>query len=617
MLNSGTEANTPVTVDGSACDHVHELSSVTIDGQDFAPADGANCRDFSVDVDSRQGMTIVQGTATNSRGQIGSLSQSFLRSPTYFPASEVSDPNARASSGLYMGLGQEFLDDQDRADMDDLVSIINYALAQIDFDALIGVIKYADPDNNGDGEVDETSYSCGIWPVEWTEWNTRTGYRVRKTGPFTYSAIGVKLLEFVDGGMVIEVALANARASMDARAYLDVGCLGEQAVSLGASAHVPGEAVLRSTAAITLGPTGAPQISFGQTTMSAASPVIDIDLGVLDFVDFLANPILNSLSGMFNGMIAGAAAGAIEGVLNDVVPDMFTQLAFNETINLPAPFSTSVAVESAFDVINVGTDGARLGAYTQVRPTAPNPAHQGAPFGAISYGGAVPTLSLDPNSFQVAVKDDLVNQFLWATWLGGGFDIDDISQFVNPDELMGLDVTLHSTLPPVVMAGAGADQIDIGWGDIFVTATVLPVEVRSMIASAGKDEELQYPSEEPLVIALYLSAIIGGEIGTNSATNTFDATLSENPQVYLQVYSVSDPSQVDPGLITIVNSDVGKVLRESIPGMLESVLNSFPLPSINVGNISNLLPDVELKMSDADIERQGHYYLLGGDLENQ
>jgi hypothetical protein len=135
--------------------------------------------------------------------------------------------------------------------------------------------------------------------------------------------------------------------------------------------------------------------------------------------------------------------------------------------------------------------------------------------------------------------------------------------------------------------------------------------------STRLDEELQYPSEEPLVIALYLSAIIGGEIGTNSATNTFDATLSENPQVYLQVYSVSDPSQVDPGLITIVNSDVGKVLRESIPGMLESVLNSFPLPSINVGNISNLLPDVELKMSDADIERQGHYYLLGGDLENQ
>jgi hypothetical protein len=613
MLNSGTAADSPVAVAGTACDDVHALTSITIDGQTVAPPNGVDCRDFSIDRNSRQGMTIIQGTATNSKGQIGSLAQSFLRSPTYFPASTVSDPNARAGSALYMELGQGVLDDGDRNDMDDLVTILNHALNQIDFDALIGNFKTASPDGNGDGEVDRHSYDC----VFWDEWNYYTGYRVRKTGAFTHGGIAVRQLQFIDGGMAIEIGLVSPSVSMDATGYLDLDCAGEQSLGVAGRVYIPGDVVMRATATMSLGSNGTPQVVFGETAILSSAPQVDMDLGVLDFVDFLVNPIVNTLTTALSGFIGDFAVDAVEGILNDVVPGVFTQLAFNESFDLPAPFTTSLVVHSALDLMSISSDGARVGAYAQVRPATPKAVHQGAAFGAIAYGGAVPTFAPSANSFKVGIKDDLVNQFLWATWLGGGFDIDDISAFVNPDDLMGLDVTLLSTLPPVVMSGAGTDEIDIGWGDIFVTATVSPVDVSSMIASAGKEGELQYASDEPLVIALYLSAIIGGEIRTNSATNTFDATLNENPEVYLQVYSVSDPDAVDPDLISIINSDVGKVLRESIPGMLESVLSSFPLPVIDIGSISSLLPDVELKMSDAEIGRQGHYYLLGGDLESQ
>jgi hypothetical protein len=93
--------------------------------------------------------------------------------------------------------------------------------------------------------------------------------------------------------------------------------------------------------------------------------------------------------------------------------------------------------------------------------------------------------------------------------------------------------------------------------------------------------------------------------------------MNDDPEVYLQVTSVSDPSQVDPALISIINDKVGLVLQEMMPGVLENILGSFPLPSINIGDISDIMPDVELQLSAVEFKREGNYYVLGGNMDDK
>lgn len=616
IIEGGSSEASPVLVSGLACDDVHDLVSINVGGIDVPPVTAGSCRDFGFEHSSRLGLNVIHGTAVNTQGQVGSVAHSFLRSPGFFPASVNSDAAARAVSGLYMGIGQEFLDDDDRGDLDDIVTIVNHALDQMDFDAIIGDFRFAEPDANGDGEIDAVSYDC----FAWTEWNRRDGFRVRKNSPFTHDGIRLRSLEFVDGGLIAEVVMTNGRIGLEVNANADAGCLGDTDVDAYGDARLPGDAVVTSRATIAMGPNGVPELNFYDTQISANLDLdISIDLGWLaDFlqINWLAGEIASSLADEFDSVILGESADAVEGVLNDVLPGLIAGFGVNESITLPEPFSTTIVFESGFDAVSVATEGMRLAAYTQVYPTNPSSQHSGSDYGSIQYGGQIPTLSLGTHAVQVGVKDDLVNQFIWAVWRGGGFDIADISSLVDASALMGMELSLFSELPPVIMAGDGVDEIDVGWGDARVTATISAQSAARLISGAGMEGQVVYARQEPLQVELYLSALLGGQIQTNAQTNSLDADLP-NAEAYLQVASVSDPEQVDPGLISIVNTNVGLVFEQLLPGLVENVLGSFPLPSINVQEISDLLPSIDLQLSAAEARRDGHYYVLGGDMNGR
>ena len=61
--------------------------------------------------------------------------------------------------------------------------------------------------------------------------------------------------------------------------------------------------------------------------------------------------------------------------------------------------------------------------------------------------GALPSFDRGPYSFGIGLRDDLINQVLWAVWYGGGLSLDD------PTALVGGLLLCHSLIdaltPPV------------------------------------------------------------------------------------------------------------------------------------------------------------------------
>ena len=593
LLVEGGQDAALVSLSGEVCDAVHPIADLQLAGATLLGSGGGPCRRFEAQQASRWGLTIVHGQAVNDAGETGYLAQSFIRSPSWFTMGE-GDPAARAESGAVLQLAASVVDDGDRATLDDVASLAQAALATLDLDAVVGAVRFASPDQDGDHHLDQTSHGC----LFWTQHNQATGFEAWKSGPVVHGPITVDGLRLEDGGLSARVTVASPSVPFRVTGNVDTGCLGDAQDTADGVARAEA-LVLEGRAVVGADPAGRPRVAF--SALTATLPGLDLELRLGSLIDWtgLGQLVGDAITGQVRGPIQEAIRQAVQSALDEELSRILRSLVdLRASLTLPPELNgVELLVEATIDHLAFGPERAVLGSAIQIRAAHPRPEHLAqAERGAIALGGSRPEPGVLADSPAIlAVKDDALNQLLHAAWLGGAFDADDLSVVLGLSDVAGLKLSIHPTLPPLLMPrpGDGAG-VDLGWGDVEFDATL-----------TSPDGSARVKGFLSLVVTLERLQIDPGGHG-------FSPVFAPEAEVHLQLTAV-DWDRL-PATRRLATELAESTLRSGLPQLLEHAIRSFPLPDLDLRTLGSALPGVVLSLEDARIARSDRYQLLGARL---
>jgi hypothetical protein len=578
-----------VALAGRICDAVHPLAAATVNGAAVplgrAAQPGA-CRPWSVEVEPRVGLNVVRGEVMNAAGEVGTLAQAFLRAPAYFDAE---GDGARAGSGIVLQLGQDFLDDGDRTTLDDVASVIERVVGDQDLDLAVGPVRFASPDQDGDGEIDSVTHGC----VFWNERNKRTGFEAWKSGPLTHGGVSLDALSLEDGGIAARLSIRDLRVPFGVMGNVDSGCLGDAQDTVHGDVTVAVIAV-EAHAAVGLDGEGRPSVSFTSTEANLTNLDIDIELGWLVDWTGLGSLIGDTIEANVRGRIQSALRDRVRDALGEELARALPALAeLGGEIALPPELGGgTIVLESEIDRLEFTSSHALVGASVRVRASGPA-AERAEARGAMRLGGAPPDPSaLEGDALALAVGDDVLNQVLHAAWLAGAFDLADLGALVPsggpwPDAR----ITLRSTLPPVVMPRPGdTGGADLGWGDVAFD-----------ISLAGERGAASVRGFLSLGAGLERIEAAGGGLRL---------VFSPDPRVDVQVTHV-DWDHL-PTTRKLTEGLVRTALENALPDVLGQAVRAFPLPRLDLGALDPSLAGLALGVEATRAERLGRYSVVAG-----
>jgi hypothetical protein len=543
MLAQGGTADDTVVVSGYAQDAESPLVSLVIDGQEQLSGQATGMVPFDVPTNSPWGLSIVTTSATDACGNRAEQVQSYLRSGAYFPAPTDPSPDATVAGALGEHLNQALLDDGNRSDPDDLTTLDNDAIAAIDWDSVIPNPMASKPFSNR---------RCSKLSDSWTE----IDYDVQH-GTIAATNLRLDSLTAVAGGIQAALALDSLQVPLSAHVT-------SRTCAFGVGPAVVGPlTVTGSVGATDLSADGLLSLSLagGQAQAQVDNPSVDygnasISLDCGGFPAFVCNAIDSFSSGVLNFFEARVGALLASQLANRVGPTVTTLLnglQTDSTVNLPPPISVTMDVSSAYDLVSANASGVDLGIATQVSPRARGARIPADARGAIRRDGALSFDIADGHPLGIALKDDLVNELLWATWYGGGFDLPDVTAEAQSLGYPVEDLSVQVGLPPLVQPGASPGVAEIGVGDVRVQATV----DLSKLGLSGV-----------VTVDFYLSALLDGRLGLAPPGRLrFDIA---STQVATQIVASSNPLLAEaarPALEQLV-ATVAQVVVDRILGGL-------------------------------------------------
>jgi hypothetical protein len=603
MVSEGTVYVSPITVSGIACDSVSTITSVTLDGAPVTLSGSPPCLGFSAQLDSRWGFNIIRGTAKNETGYATNLVQSYLRSPDYFaPAPPATGAAAaggvadKVPNGLYLQLNQKIIDDglraySDIAELDDLASIVAWQLAAIDLNASIPSPLIPMPG----------THSCDcLWPIpDITIHNL--GYGVNR-GTLGYSTPTVDSIVLVPGGVFMGFTITNFSLPVSVTGYLG-DCITSCVDRLDTHATCTGTIyldgiVMSLQADVSLGPSGRPVVTIPSVNIHLTGLRLDIDWGLLEFLDGplgLSN-MTSSILGIFQAGIEGLLESELQAQIPPVVQEFIEGFEPRSTVTLPPPMNTTLNVASQFDLIDIEAGSARLGIAASISPANPVFA---SPMGPIRRGGSsVPTFAETPYALGVGLKDDLLNQFLWAAWRGAALEIANLSA-LGCSVPQGFEASMSAALPPVVMPGTGGYEIDIGFGDVYIEAS-LPGNAAAAAGGQGASD-----------VALYASTVVGATLEIDPDSDRLVVTLQDDPDIAVQI--VRAPKGVE---VEVLTAQYTALFECVLSTALQHLIGSYPLPSFPIGlvGLPGVPADAAWVLDDGVVGRHDPYYTVTGDI---
>ena len=159
-----TGAATSMTVDMEIVDLLTPVSSVSVNDQDLTVSTGLLVQNLASVQNANWGLNVIRAYAQDACGNERTTVQSYLYGESYYQAATSSHNNAKVTNGLIMQLNQDVFDDGDRADIDDLATLAQAVIQNIDFNAMFtNPIVHSDGfDSNGDGARDQQTFNdCG------------------------------------------------------------------------------------------------------------------------------------------------------------------------------------------------------------------------------------------------------------------------------------------------------------------------------------------------------------------------------------------------------------------------------------------------------------------------
>ncbi len=553
MLMQGTMDPSPVSISGQACHPDDFITELVVDGVDIPVSGAQRCESFELSQEGRWGMSVISGRVEAESGPPGYLAQSYLRSPTYFAPAVAPDPEAQVEHALFVQLGQEAIDDGDRQDIDDMATLLSLATGGIDLSALI----------------DPTT------PIA-----QEAGYDIYVTG-LSHDQPSLSLLA-IEGGLHFVFLIQNLTLPLvfDCPCEFPCDCWWAGGDGTG-TAHI-GAVNTESDISLSLGAGGEPNVIF----QNVVTQISDLDITsdnwwtnmLMTVVEvFIVDVLVADLENELNTMMAVEAAPLIEEAL--------ASFRLPEAIALPGG-DLSLGVVSGLSWLEFTTGYGQIGLQAQVVP--PTLGHA-AGQGAIQAGGAPPSFAAGP-PIAAGLKDDLLNQFFWAAWQAGAFDLSEVAIG------QGVTISTFAHLPPVVMAGQSGDQIEIGIGDLQIDATVDP----DLIQGAGG-------LTQPVDVELYVSALATLSLGVDAGGLT---VVDPNVETWVQVTAaegVPDPQAAATPVMALAEA--------LLPFLLGELFTALPFPELDLSGIEGVPPGTILEASFGAIDRQGRYHRLSGSLE--
>ncbi len=428
MLASGTMQDSPVLITGSITDGVCPIKSATLNGEPLSVG-GKTSLAFSKEQSSRWGLSVIRVEAEDECGNFAVAAQSYLRSPGYFSLGASPKPEMVVQA-LMVQLNQESIDDGNRGDNDDLASLGQTFAQDTDLDTLLPTLLAISPDNNGDGVID--SVSCMGYS------RMKSGHKVTKDGPFTYDNPEIQFIRPVDGGLKVKMTVEDLVLPVSILKTVKSDICWDTAKETGKGKVLIDQVRLEGTGWMSKqevsvpGPNGNPslvnqaRVVLSGVVVHMQHPLAAAGLPYLDInwwapIDSVMDQMVNSIAGK---LLPQFKAGYALTPLGPVVENFFNKVGLAQSFVAPAPMNMLLNIESELDYLafrgpeNQGSAG--LGLAARVFPSARGANIDVSARGPIRRNGARPDFSSTDYAFGLALKDDLVNQALWAVWYGGG-----------------------------------------------------------------------------------------------------------------------------------------------------------------------------------------------------
>ncbi len=595
----GTTATSSVAVSGNVVDSLSDIVSVTFDGVAQVVPAHTTVVPLSHSLTSRWGMGVVTGEAVDACGNRRVLAQSYLRSPSYYSASTTQAAGARVGGGALGRLNQVIIDDAWRADLDDLASLGEAALRAFDFNAALspGAVLASDPIECDGTCPEEQGYTFWRHPQA-----TR---RISVSGPY------IHYIRAVSGGFEFEVEVQNFafpwRLHVGACAWYTF-C---QTFDGTFDGWVQADWV-RATGTLGLSAVGGkPTVSVH--SIDLATQDFSINVQCDDWIQWFCDWAAEQGSNLARQAMEDAVEQAVRDELPPALNDALDGFSFETGFDLPAPLSRRINMASGLETLrfcgpDVGVWGANctaagrsadLGAWAQVFPTARGVDIPTTSRGAIRRDGGQPSFSSSAYAFGIGLKDDLLNQALWAVWYSGALDVDetDIAVLAPDIDLEGSSVRIVAKSPPVLMPGTAEYPIEVGIGDLYIDATVDAARL------LGEDVESRM-----MHVTLYVSAIAAGNVDIDPDKNQLVLALSPEPQIWIEVVSLDVP-----GYEAAMSDLFNQVAEVLVPQLMSDVVGAFPIPTVELPEVPGWY-DTEWSLANGELDRSGGYFRLTGSI---
>lgn len=564
FLQQGTLLPSPVEITGTACHVRYPITELEVAGV-AVPVSGSNlCEPFTVTQQSRWGLSIINGVARNSRGRVGTVVQSYARSPEYYDlAKDAAD--SRRIEGLFTRLGQSAIDDGDRSTVNDLATLLERQLA--------GPISIPPG----------TVIAC-----------TLRLFQVDATGGVVYESVRVNSLTVTGSQLAIDLSVIGPSIDLIARwdSPFDDNCTGGKVDD----ATIRASAVsFKATGTLSLSQTGPPLVGLvlSNLDVQVTGATATGPFGVPEIVELLAD--------VANSFIGGALANFLRPVVADVIlgliPSIGTPLTEDLTLN-SASLRFSGGMRSILLSGSPPTGFVRLGAFARLDALTIDPLAR-ASRGAVRSlcgttllpcpGGApsVPPFS-SAHAVSLAMHQDVLNHTFWSAWRAGAFNVGDAKALPGVGTLAALSMSTRATLPPISMAmGDEPSTFEMAWGDLRVSAAYDPATIGA-------------PAGEPIVVESWVSVVVRGALGVDAAAQRF-ALADELIDVNVQVIDATLPFS-DAPLRAAIASDV----RSAIASLARRTLGIVPV---------DLSADGLGHVAATEVVRSNSWYLLGGSIQ--
>ncbi len=528
-------AGTPLTVSGRAQGGTGAVDIVKVGG-DPAIFDGER---FTHDPVLNDGVNLVGIRAETDDGERAVDGRAFFHG-------DVHPVGAVLPGALRVFMGPQFLDD-DEADLDDVAGLVEATI--LNDEVLSG---FLDPIETQVGTID-----ASVIQIESAECD----------------------LETTQGELIIELAANNA--------HIEFVLEGS---GLGSLLSGPGTLdVERIDVTLFL----AVEVTDGKATASVPLANVeltgfDVELESFDEVDEDLSALLEEFARDYvEQTFQELAVDRVGGLVEDFLDGFDVDLAYGE--------STPIDINATLADVQVSHSGVNL----IMDASMSSPLGSGVPFGPLS--GSLVTKSTPPEPFVSSapvaflVDDDLINQFLFAFWYGGGmskievnaanadelgFDLSGLPDVFQPLEKLEIDTLLPMTVHPRTL-----DQDDLEYevalGEFHMTFT----------KQGGKR------------FALSVNTRTGFWLDLDPGTSLLKPLIDVRPaKMLLYVGCYDAPSNFDPG-------SVASLIRIGFPPLLRRASEQFDftLPGLPVGEFVSLasLADKEIGFRDLTAKTVG------------